>query len=123
MTNTNPNTKVSSEPLFFAKGDKQFPALLVVTQNGFGKSTYLGNYRKTARAASGVKNLKITPKTGKPILVKILFGNEETFVVTTKNGITIRLDPDAVPQLNRSTQGVKLIKLDANDVVVSGGVN
>ena len=112
-----------SQPLISVSGDKQFPALLVITANGYGKSTYLANYRKTARAASGVKNLNITTKTGKPVLVEMLYGEEEILVVTTKNGVTIRLNPQDVPQLGRSTQGVRLIKLDAKDFVVSGGVN
>ena len=53
----------------------------------------------------------------------MLYGEEEILVVTTKNGVTIRLNPEDVPQLGRSTQGVRLIKLDAKDFVVSGGVN
>lgn len=113
----------NQQPLIESSSDKQYPALLVITANGYGKSTYLGNYRKTARAASGVKNLNITTKTGRPVLVEMLYGQEEILVVTTKNGVTIRLNPEEVPQLNRSTQGVRLIKLDTKDTVVSGGVN
>jgi DNA gyrase subunit A len=123
MTNTGNTPSSTQTTLFTTKGDKQFPSLMVITENGYGKSTYLGNYRKTARAAGGVKNLNTTKKTGKPIMVKILFGEEETLFVTTKQGITIRLSPEEVPQLGRNTQGVKIIKLDDKDFVVSGGVS
>lgn len=122
MTNSIIPTKIQ-QTLIESSSDKQYPALLVITANGYGKSTYLANYRKTARAASGVKNLNITTKTGRPVLVEMLYGQEEILVVTTKNGVTIRLNPNDVPQLNRSTQGVRLIKLDPKDTVVSGGVN
>jgi DNA gyrase subunit A len=113
----------STSPLIKGAGDKDFPSLLVITANGYGKHTYLSDFRKTARAASGVKTLQITEKTGKPVLVQMLYGEEENLIVTTKKGITIRLDPQAIPQLGRSTQGVRVIKLEAGDTVVSGSVS
>jgi DNA gyrase subunit A len=103
--------------------EKEFPSLLVVTENGFGKQTKLSEFRKTNRAASGVKTLKMTKKTGKPVIVEILYGNEENLIITTKKGVTIRLDPEKIPQIGRSTQGVKVINLDKGDQVVSGGVS
>lgn len=103
--------------------EKEFPSLLVITENGFGKQTKLSEFRKTNRAASGVKTLKMTKKTGKPVIVEILYGTEEDLIITTKNGITIRLNPEKIPQIGRSTQGVKVINLDKKDEVVSGGVS
>lgn len=105
------------------KKAKTFPSLMVITEHGFGKQTDLAEYRKTNRAAGGVKTLKLTKKTGNPVLVQILSGNEENLIVTTKNGVTIRISPDDISQLGRSTQGVKIIRLDDKDVVVSGGVS
>lgn len=103
--------------------EKIFPSLLVITQNGFGKQTHLAEFRQTKRAAGGVKTLNVTKKTGRPVLIQILDGSEETLIVTTKQGVTIRIDPSDITQLGRNTQGVKLIKLDNKDLVVSGGVN
>ncbi len=102
---------------------KVFPSLLVVTENGFGKQTYLGQYRKTARAAKGVKTLNMTKKTGKTVVVQILKGDEENLIITTKNGVTINIDPNIINQLNRNTQGVTLIKTNEGDEVISGGVS
>jgi DNA gyrase subunit A len=70
-----------------------------------------------------VKTLNLTSKTGKPVMVKIMYGSEETLVLTTKNGITIRISTDQISQLGRSTQGVRVIKLDKGDFVVSGGIS
>jgi DNA gyrase/topoisomerase IV subunit A len=106
-----------------SKKEKQYPSLLVVTENGFGKQTYLAEYRKTNRAASGVKTLNMTKKTGKPVLVQILNGTEESLIVTTKNGITIRVSPEEISQLGRSTQGIKIIRVLAKDFVVAGSVS
>jgi DNA gyrase subunit A len=102
---------------------KVFPSLLVVTENGFGKQTFLGQYRKTARAAKGVKTLNMTKKTGKSVVVQILKGDEESLIITTKNGITINIDPANINQLGRNTQGVTLIKTNEGDEVISGGVS
>jgi DNA gyrase subunit A len=102
---------------------KQYPSLLVVTEHGYGKQTYLGEYRRTNRAASGVKTLKLTKKTGNPVLVQILYGQESNLILTTKNGITINVSPTEINQLGRSTQGIKTIRVQDNDAVVSGSVS
>jgi DNA gyrase subunit A len=100
----------------------QYPSLLVITESGFGKQTQLDEYRKTNRGASGVKTLNLTKKTGRPVLIQILYGEEENLIVTTKKGITIKIDPKKVSQLGRNTQGIKVINLNTSDTVVSGSV-
>jgi len=105
-----------------SKKAKTFPSLLVITENGFGKQTDLAEFRQTNRGASGVKTLKLTEKTGRPVAVQILHGHETSLIVTTKNGVTIRLDPNEINQFGRVTQGVKLIKLDDSDRVVTASV-
>jgi len=105
------------------KRKKEYPSLLVVTSKGYGKQTSVKEYRLTKRGASGVKNLNLTSKTGKPVIVELLNGDEENLIVTTKNGVTIRIEPSKISQLSRNTQGVKLIKLGKGDEVISGGVS
>jgi DNA gyrase subunit A len=103
--------------------EKKYPSLLVITENGFGKHTYLPEFRKTARAASGVKTLKMTKKTGKPVMIQVLTGTEENLIITTKDGVTIAIDPNSISQFGRNSQGVKAIKLDNKDIVVSGSLS
>jgi DNA gyrase subunit A len=99
-----------------------YPSLLIITENGYGKQTELADFRKTNRGASGVKTLNKTKKTGKPVLIQILYGTESNLIVTTKKGVTINIDPEKISQLGRNTQGVKIINLQAGDEVVSGSV-
>jgi len=103
--------------------EKIFPSLLVITEKGFGKQTYLADYRRTNRATSGVKTLNVSKKNGKPVLVTILTGQEESVLVTSKKGITIRVSTDEINQLGRNTQGIKVIKLEAGDEVMTGGIS
>ena len=100
----------------------KYPSLLVITEHGFGKQTHLDEFRQTNRGASGVKTLNLTKKTGKPVLIQVLFGEEENLIVTTKKGVTIKIDPKKISQLGRNTQGVKVINLHGKDSVVSGSV-
>lgn len=100
----------------------KYPSLLVITEHGYGKQTFLDSFRKTNRGASGVKTLNLTKKTGKPVLIQVLGGEEENLIVTTKKGITIKIDPKKISQLGRNTQGVKVINLGSKDSVVSGSV-
>jgi DNA gyrase subunit A len=102
--------------------EAQYPTLLVVTEEGYSKQTHLGGYRKTNRAASGVKTMNITKKTGRPVYIAILHGDEEDLLVTTKKGVTIRLDPTGISHLGRATQGVRAIKLDDGDKVASATI-
>jgi DNA gyrase subunit A len=102
---------------------KKFPSLLVITANGYGKHTFLEEYRMTKRGGKGIKTLNLTKKIGNPVLIQLMTGEEQTLIITTKNGITINLKPEDIPQLGRATQGVKVIKLEANDSVISAGIN
>jgi DNA gyrase subunit A len=102
--------------------NKLYPSLLVITENGYGKQTHLSGFRKTSRAAKGVKTLNMTKKTGKPVLVQIMNGEETNLILTTKNGTTISISPDEIKQLNRATQGVIMMRL-TDDHVISGGAN
>jgi DNA gyrase subunit A len=102
---------------------KTYPSLMVITEKGYGKQTDLGEFRMTGRNGKGVKTLKITDKTGNPVLVEILYGNESNLVVTTKNGITIRISPENINQMSRNTQGIKVIRLEEDDTVVSAGIS
>src|SRR5581483_3878837 len=78
--------------------------VLVITENGLGKKSALDDYRTTRRAASGVKTLKVTPKTGKIVAMYILNNAEEhDLVIMSKMGQTIRTPLNSVSTLGRAT--------------------
>jgi DNA gyrase subunit A len=108
----------SSEPELVAVNE---PTVIVITQKGYGKRTTLSEFRQTHRATSGVKTMKITKKTGSPSYVNIINGESE-IIVTTKAGVTIKTLIDSIRLCGRATQGVKIIRLDEADEVVSCAV-
>ncbi|MDO8663666.1 MAG: DNA gyrase C-terminal beta-propeller domain-containing protein, partial [Candidatus Wildermuthbacteria bacterium] len=93
--------------------------LLVVMDNGYGKRTDVKEYRIQGRGGAGIKTAKVTPKTGDLISIKILEGAEEDLIVISKKAQVIRTPVSAIPKLSRATQGVRIMRLDEGDKVVS----
>ena len=93
--------------------------LLVVTENGFGKTTNLKNFKVQKRGGSGIKAAKITPKTGKIVAAETLAGTREDLIAISAKGQVIRTPLKSIPNLGRATQGVRIMKLDAGDKVAS----
>jgi DNA gyrase subunit A len=92
--------------------------ILSISENGFGKRTPLKDYRLTARGAKGVINMKTTTKVGK--VMSILSVREDTeLVIITKEGKIIRIESGEIRQAGRSTQGVRLVRLDEGDRVAA----
>jgi DNA gyrase subunit A len=95
--------------------------ILSISENGYGKRTRLGDYRLTARGGKGVINMKVTPKIGK--VVAILSVKEDTdLMIITKDGKIIRLESGMIRQAGRSTQGVRLVRMDDGDQVAAASV-
>jgi DNA gyrase subunit A len=98
-------------------------AVLVVTENGLGKKTDLAFYKLQKRAGSGIKTLKVTPKTGKVVSMYILNnGEEHDLVIISRGGQTIRTPLNAISTLGRATQGVRVMRLDDGDRVASATI-
>lgn len=102
--------------------DEKDRQILVVTENGFGKSTPAKEYKVQNRGGSGIKTVKVTTKTGKVVGAAVLSPEdreEGELVVMSKNGQVIKLSLKDVPTLGRDTQGVKVMKLRAGDSIAS----
>jgi DNA gyrase subunit A len=92
--------------------------LLTVTENGFGKRTPFSEYRVQKRGGKGLIANELTDKTGNLVTA---FGvhAEDAMMIVTRNGTLIRVPVDGVRITGRSAQGVKLINLAEDDVVMS----
>ena len=92
--------------------------ILVVTENGYGKRTKVEEYRQQNRGGKGVKTLNITEKNGQLTKLKSVIGDEDLIITTTK-GMIIRLPMEQIATSKRSTQGVRLIKLNEGQHVAT----
>lgn len=85
--------------------------ILVISEKGNGKRSLLDDYRRTKRGGKGVKTLNISNKTGDLIAIKGV-KDEYDLMITTREGVVIRLPIDSIRIMGRATQGVRLINLD-----------
>jgi DNA gyrase subunit A len=94
--------------------------LMVIMENGLGKSSKIKNYRLQKRGGTGVKTAKLTAKTGDVVGAKIVTGkHEDDLIIISKKGQTIRLKLKDIPSLGRATQGVYLMRMKGGDKVSS----
>ena len=96
--------------------DHQGDSLLIVSEKGLGKRTYLNEFTVQKRGGKGIKCYKVTDKTGYVIGVKAVNDDHEIMLITT-GGIIIQIPMSDVSILGRITSGVKLINLDDGVVV------
>nr|WP_318685871.1 DNA gyrase subunit A [uncultured Acetatifactor sp.] len=88
----------------------QGDSLLIVSENGMGKRTYLDEFTVQKRGGKGVKCYKITEKTGDVVGVKAVRDDNEVMMITTE-GIIIQLRMQDISTLGRITSGVRMINL------------
>ncbi|WP_010677442.1 DNA gyrase subunit A [Bacillus timonensis] len=95
--------------------------VLIVTELGYGKRTPASEYRIQSRGGKGLKTVNITEKNGKVIAVKAVT-EESDLMLITADGVLIRMSITDISQIGRTTQGVKLIRLDENGHVATVAV-
>jgi DNA gyrase subunit A len=93
--------------------------VLTISEEGFGKRNNIDAYKVQLRGGKGVKNFKITPKTGDIVGMEVVRKDQDLMLITT-NGIVIRTDIDSIGiKKGRNTSGVKIQKLEENDKVAA----
>jgi len=98
-----------------ANPENEDESILVVSEKGYGKRSLINDYRFTNRGGKGVKTIQVTEKTGKLIAIKAV-GNDDQLMIITKNGVAIRMNLDKIRIMGRATQGVRLIKIDNDEI-------
>ena len=96
--------------------------LLVMSANGFGKVTKVANFPSHRRGGVGVKAAVVTAKTGPIVAVQTLEKDAIEAIMISQNGQTIRVSLDEIPALGRTTQGVRVMRINDGDTVSSMGI-
>ncbi|OPX35140.1 DNA gyrase subunit A [candidate division KSB1 bacterium 4484_188] len=95
---------------------KREGTLLTVTRFGFGKRTYIKEYRLTHRGGKGIKNFKVSDKTGSVISIKEVVDDDDLMLISNK-GVLLRIHVGNIRSTGRNTMGVRLMRLDTGDEV------
>ncbi len=99
--------------------DIEEAALLVITENGYGKRTNVTAFKTQGRGGSGIKAGSVTDKTGKIVHAEVVRGDDEVsdLIVTSQQGQVIRIPLGSIPVLGRATQGVRLMQPKKDDFI------
>jgi DNA gyrase subunit A len=92
--------------------------MLTVSEKGFGKRTPLAEYRITSRGGKGVINLKSTDRNG-PVVAALQVTEESDVMIITEYGKVIRVHANEIREAGRSTQGVRLLRLEDEDKIAA----
>ena len=93
--------------------------LFTLSEKGFGKMTSLKEYTKQKRGGTGIFTFRVTPKTGKVSVARVLDHPKAEIVVISEKSKVIRSSIDAIPTLGRQTSGVKVMKIGDDDRVAT----
>ena len=92
--------------------------MLTVSEKGYGKRTPLAEYRVTSRGGKGVINLKTTDRNG-PVVAALQVREESDVMIITGQGKVIRVHAAEIREAGRSTQGVRLLRLEEGDRIAA----
>ncbi len=92
--------------------------LLVITEKGYGKRTPLEEYRTQGRGGKGIITMRTTRRNGKVANIQAVNANEELMIIS-RNGIIIRQEASGISRQGRATQGIRVMRLDEDDRIVS----
>jgi DNA gyrase subunit A len=95
-------------------------SIFVISKYGYGKRTKVAQFTPHARGGVGIRSAVVNSKTGELIGVKTLAGDDgQEVIIVSSHGQTIRLGLKNIPELGRATQGVRIMRMNDGDEVVS----
>jgi DNA gyrase subunit A len=94
-------------------------SIFVISEQGYGKRTKIAQFTAHARGGVGIRSAIVNKKTGNLVGVKSLKDDSHEVIIISQNGQTIRLGIKDIPELGRATQGVRIMRLNDGDKVVS----
>jgi len=99
--------------------EKNKPEILIVSSNGYGKKTPIEYYKVQHRGGVGIKAAKVTEKTGALVAIRMVTPDKEDLIITSQKGNVIRTTISGISKVGRVTQGVRVMRLEEGDKVVS----
>jgi DNA gyrase subunit A len=93
--------------------------LLTISEKGFGKVTRLDQFSQQGRGGQGIYAARLNKKTGNLAAARLLDHPKLELLIMSAEGQVVRIKTDALPERNRQTSGVKLIRLKGDDTVAA----
>lgn len=93
-------------------------ALVTITENGYGKRTDIGEYRSQSRGGKGIITIKTSERNGRVVAIKMV-DDESDLMFITDRGKLLRTQVKNIRAIGRNTQGVKMMVLEDDELIVS----
>ena len=93
-------------------------AILIVTEAGYGKRTQLDRFNRQGRGGQGVMGIRLTGRKGH-VVAAFMVGLDDEIVAVSSGGVTIRMPVREISSQGRDATGVRIMNLDAGQVVAS----
>ena len=93
-------------------------AILIVTESGYGKRTQLDRFNRQGRGGQGVIGIRLTSRKGH-VVAAFMVGLDDEIVAVSSGGVTIRMPVREISSQGRDATGVRIMNLDAGQVVAS----
>jgi len=93
-------------------------AILMVTDNGFGKRTQLQHFNRQGRGGQGVRGIRLTARRG-VVVAAFMVGLDDEILLISSAGVTIRMPVREISSQGRDATGVKVMNLDAGQTVAA----
>jgi DNA gyrase subunit A len=94
------------------------PELLVVSNGGMGKRSFVSKYRKTRRGAKGVRNINLAE--GESVVAALLVEPGDELIITTTLAQTVRIPVDEVRTVGRASKGVRIMRFKKDGDEITG---
>ncbi len=93
-------------------------SILIVTEAGFGKRTQLQHFNRQGRGGVGVRGIKLTAQRGR-VVSAFMVALDDEILVTSSSGVLVRMPVREISSQGRDATGVRVMTLDAGQVVAS----
>jgi DNA gyrase subunit A len=93
--------------------------IFVISENGYGKRTKIEQFTAHRRGGVGIKSAVVNDKTGKLVGVRTLSDDADEIIIISRLGQTIRLGLKDISTMSRTTQGVRIMRLNSGDNVAA----
>jgi DNA gyrase subunit A len=91
------------------------PQILVVSDGGMGKRSFVATYRKTKRGAKGVTSIRL--RDGETVIAALQIALDDELMLTTEKGQLVRIPANEIRTIGRASRGVKIMNLKDGDTI------
>jgi DNA gyrase subunit A len=92
--------------------------VLCVSEQGYGKRTAIDDFPVQGRGGQGVIAIQTTARNGK-LIGAVQISDADEIMLVSRNGTLVRTRVSEISVVGRNTQGVNLISLTGDDVLVA----